>query len=94
MKNLTESDIVVEGEVVASELGPIDSPFIAFTEAQLIEWNNVIRTNQRYIDPTPILLEMELVEDKLAVTEEVYKREELINRMSDLQDKLTEAYDR
>jgi hypothetical protein len=69
-------------------------PFEAFSEAELREWNNVIRTNQSYIDPTPIKLEMDLLSDKLDSTLPAQYRNDIYTRMSDLQDKLVEAYDR
>jgi hypothetical protein len=69
-------------------------PFEDFTELELREWNNVFRTNQSYINPTPIILEMDLIVDKLEVVLSSTYRNDLNIRMSDLQDKLVEAYDR
>jgi hypothetical protein len=67
--------------------------FTEMTEAELREWNNVIRTNQAYIDPSPILLEMDLVQERLSETKNPVRIDDLSSRLNDLQDMLNEAYD-
>lgn len=73
---------------------PISKPFEAFSEAELREWNNVFRTNQSYIDPTPIKLEMDILELRLSETKRADRYSDIVTRLEELQDKLVEAYDR
>lgn len=71
-----------------------DTKFDTFTEAQFREWNNVFRTNQSYIDPTPIRMEMDILENRLSETKRPDRYADIVDRIDELQDKLTEAYDR
>lgn len=68
--------------------------FKEFSEAELREWNNVFRTNQAYIDPTPIKLEMDILELRLSETKRADRHSDIVTRLEELQDKLVEAYDR
>lgn len=68
--------------------------FKEFSEAELREWNNVFRTNQAYIDPTPIKLEMDILELRLSETKRADRCSDIVTRLEELQDKLVEAYDR
>lgn len=94
IENLTQEEIteIEEGAILNAQNFGIS--FDDFTEAQLREWNNVFRTNQRYIDPTPIKMEMDILENRLSETKRADRYADIVDRLNELQDKLVEAYDR
>ena len=92
MKLLEVTEVDLEAKTVTVQA--IENPFDNFTEAQLREWNNVFRTNQHYIDPTPIKMEMEILELRLSETKRPDRYSDIVDRLDELQDKLVEAYDR
>ena len=93
MNKLTEV-VAVDLEAKSVTIAEVENPFENFTEAQLREWNNVFRTNQRYIDPTPIKMEMDILENRLSETKRADRYSDIVDRLNELQDKLVEAYDR
>ena len=86
--------VAVDLEAKSVTIAEVENPFENFTEAQLREWNNVFRTNQRYIDPTPIKMEMDILENRLSETKRADRYSDIVDRLNELQDKLVEAYDR
>ena len=86
--------VAVDLEDKSVTIAEVENPFENFTEAQLREWNNVFRTNQRYIDPTPIKMEMDILENRLSETKRADRYSDIVDRLNELQDKLVEAYDR
>jgi hypothetical protein len=86
--------VAVDLEAKSVTIAEVENPFENFTEAQLREWNNVFRTSQRYIDPTPIKMEMDILELRLSETKRADRYSDIVDRLNELQDKLVEAYDR